>query len=104
MVKAALPAFHFPAYHSAESATVVAPPYPAAPDLPKGKRLTWFSGRFAPLRTKFACHPYSGGRINPLCFPADNGLSISYELLKEKFNKSIFPAGAAFFTALFFFR
>ena len=21
-----------------------------------GKRLTWFSGRFAPLRTKFACH------------------------------------------------
>jgi len=28
------------------------------------KRLTWFSGRFAPLRTKFACHPYSGGRIN----------------------------------------
>ena len=29
-----------------------------------GKRLTWFSGRFAPLRTKFACHPIQGGRIN----------------------------------------
>ena len=39
-------------------------PYPAAPDFSTGKRLTWFSGRFAPLRTKFACHPYSGGRIN----------------------------------------
>ena len=34
----------------------------------------------------------------------DSGLSLSYELLKEKFNKSIFPAGAAFFTVLFFFR
>ena len=29
-----------------------------------GKRVTRFSGRFAPLRIVFPCHPYAGGRIN----------------------------------------
>ena len=33
----------------------------AVPLRPGGKRLTWFSGRFAPLRTKFACHLQAGG-------------------------------------------
>ncbi len=61
----------------------------------------------APLRIVFAYHPYSGGQNKPLYAflqTTDSGLSLSYELLKEKFNKSIFPAGAAFFTVLFFFR
>jgi hypothetical protein len=33
----------------------------AVPLRPDGKRLTWFSGRVAPLRTKFACHLQAGG-------------------------------------------
>ena len=65
-----------------------APPYPAAPDFPPkgetthydlcvagapsnhvrcastGKRVTRFSGRFAPLRIVFPCHPIRGDRIN----------------------------------------
>ena len=40
-----------------------APPYPAAPDCSTGKRVTRFSGRFAPLRIVFPCHPYAGGKI-----------------------------------------
>ena len=39
------------------------PPYPATPDFSTGKRVTRFSGRFAPLRIVFPCHPYAGGRI-----------------------------------------
>ena len=31
-----------------------------------GKRVTRFSGRFAPLRIVFPCHPYAGGRIKHL--------------------------------------
>ena len=31
-----------------------------------GKRVTRFSGRFAPLRIVFPCHPCSGGRIKHL--------------------------------------
>ena len=54
--------------HFCELAAIAATPYPVAPDFSTGKRLTWFSGRFAPLRTKFACHPYSGGRINRSTF------------------------------------
>ena len=42
--------FIFSLYYPAEPATIVATPYPALRDLPKGKRLTWFSGRFAPLQ------------------------------------------------------
>ena len=41
-------------------------PYPAAPDFSTGKRVTRFSGRFAPLRIVFPCHPCSGGRIKHL--------------------------------------
>ena len=47
--------------HSADLATGVAPPIPLRGAPSTGKRLTWFSGRFAPLRTKFACHPAGGG-------------------------------------------
>ena len=67
-----------------------APPYPAAPDFPPkgetthydlcvagapsnhvrcastGKRVTRFSGRFAPLRIVFPCHPIRGDRIKHL--------------------------------------
>ena len=39
------------------------PPYPASPDFSTGKRVTRFSGRFAPLRIVFPCHPCSGCRI-----------------------------------------
>ena len=50
--------------HSAElSAFGRYTPYPAAPDFSTGKRVTRFSGRFAPLRIVFPCHPYAGGRI-----------------------------------------
>ena len=38
------------------------PPIRAAPDFSTGKRVTRFSGRFAPLRIVFPCHPYAGGR------------------------------------------
>ena len=38
-------------------------PIRAAPDFSTGKRVTRFSGRFAPLRIVFPCHPYAGGRI-----------------------------------------
>ncbi len=54
--------------HYGELAAIAATPYPASPDFSTGKRLTWFSGRFAPLRTKFACHPYSEGRIGRSMF------------------------------------
>ena len=64
--------------------TSTATPYPAAPDFPL------FRGQNKPLYAFLQT--------------TDSGLSLSYELLKEKFNKSIFPAGAAFFTVLFFFR
>ena len=38
---------------------------------PKGKHVTGFSGRFAPLQIQFLCHPYSGGRTPRavLCAP-----------------------------------
>ena len=42
------------------------PPIRAAPDFSTGKRVTRFSGRFAPLRIVFPCHPYAGGRIKHL--------------------------------------
>ena len=38
------------------------PPIRAAPDFSTGKRVTRFSGRFAPLRIVFPCHPCSGGQ------------------------------------------
>ena len=50
--------------HSADWLAALASPYPAAPDFSTGKRVTRFSGRFAPLRIVFPCHPCSGGRIN----------------------------------------
>ena len=73
------------------------PPYPAAPDFPPkgetthydlcvagapsnhvrcastGKRVTRFSGRFAPLRIVFPCHPCSGGRIGFYAFLQRHG-------------------------------
>ena len=49
--------------HSAGWLAALASPYPAAPDFSTGKRVTRFSGRFAPLRIVFPCHPYAGGRI-----------------------------------------
>ena len=53
--------------HSAElSAFGRYTPYPAAPDFSTGKRVTRFSGCFAPLRIVFPCHPCSGGRIKHL--------------------------------------
>ena len=72
--------------HSAGWLATLASPYPASPDFPPkgetthydlcvagapsnhvrcastGKRVTRFSGRFAPLRIVFPCHPYAGGR------------------------------------------
>ena len=74
-----------------------APPYPASPDFPPkgetthydlcvagapsnhvrcastGKRVTRFSGRFAPLRIVFPCHPCSGGRIGFYAFLQRHG-------------------------------
>ena len=50
--------FIFSLYYPAEPATIVATPYPAAPDLPKGKRLTKFSVAHGSLQISFACHPY----------------------------------------------
>ena len=50
--------------YSADWLAALASPYPAAPDFSTGKRVTRFSGRFAPLRIVFPCHPYAGGRIN----------------------------------------
>ena len=50
--------FIFSLYYPAEPATIVATPYPALRDLPKGKRLTWFSGRFAPLQHGY--HRFTG--------------------------------------------
>ena len=50
--------------HSADWLAALASPFPAAPDFSTGKRVTRFSGRFAPLRIVFPCHPCSGGRIN----------------------------------------
>ena len=52
--------------HSANWLAALASPYPAAPDFSTGKRVTRFSGRFAPLRIVFPCHPYAGGRIKHL--------------------------------------
>ena len=74
--------------HSADWLAALASPYPASPDFhlkvkrltmicaslvllqimfavhaSTGKRVTRFSGRFAPLRIVFPCHPYAGGRI-----------------------------------------
>ena len=94
-------------FPSAEWATFGGHPYPAAPDLPKGKRLTRFSGRYCSPTNRVRLPLLFKGQNKPLYASlqtADSGLSLSYELLKEKFNKSIFPAGAAFFTVLFFFR
>ncbi len=39
------------------------PLVPAAPPLPKGKHVTGFSGRYAPLQIQFLCHPASGGTM-----------------------------------------
>ena len=50
--------------HSADWLAALASPYPAAPDFSTGKRVTRFSGRFAPLRIVFPCHPIRGDRIN----------------------------------------
>ena len=47
--------------HSADWLAALASPYPAAPDFSTGKRVTRFSGRFAPLRIVFTCPP-SGGQ------------------------------------------
>ena len=52
--------------HSAGWLATLASPYPASPDFSTGKRVTRFSGRFAPLRIVFPCHPCSGGRIKHL--------------------------------------
>ena len=68
--------FIFSLYYPAEPATIVATPYPALRDLPKGKRLTWFSGRFAPPQhgyhrfTEFSGH--SRSPTNPVhwCDPS----------------------------------
>ena len=49
------------AMYYVELATNVATPIRLRRTPSTGKRLTWFSGRFAPLRTKFACHPIQGG-------------------------------------------
>ena len=73
--------------HSADWLAALASPYPASPDFPPkgetthydlcvagapsnhvrcastGKCVTRFSGRLAPLRIVFPCHPCSGGRI-----------------------------------------
>ena len=50
--------------HSADWLAALTSPYPAAPDFSTGKRVTRFSGRSAPLRIVFPCHPCSGGRID----------------------------------------
>ena len=50
--------------HSADWLAALASPYPATPDFSTGKRVTRFSGRFAPLRIVFPCHPIRGDRIN----------------------------------------
>ena len=42
--------------HSGDWLAALASPYPAAPDFSTGKRVTRFSGRFAPLRIVFPCH------------------------------------------------
>ena len=52
--------------HSADWFAALASPFPAALDFSTGKRVTRFSGRFAPLRIVFPCHPYAGGRIKHL--------------------------------------
>ena len=39
------------------------PPFPLRGTFSTGKRVTRFSGHFAPLRIVFPCHPYAGGRI-----------------------------------------
>ena len=46
--------------HSADWLAALASPYPASPDFSTGKRVTRFSGRFAPLRIVFPCHPIRG--------------------------------------------
>ena len=52
--------------NSADWLAALASPYPASPDFSTGKRVTRFSGRFAPLRIVFPCHPYAGDRIKHL--------------------------------------
>ena len=47
------------------------PPIRAAPDFSTGKRVTRFSGRFAPLRIVFPCHPIRGTESIALCFPVE---------------------------------
>ena len=42
--------------HSGDWLAALASPYPATPDFSTGKRVTRFSGRFAPLRIVFPCH------------------------------------------------
>ena len=54
--------------NSADWLAALAPPIRAAPDFSTGKRVTRFSGRFAPLRIMFPCHPYAGGRIGFYAF------------------------------------
>ena len=60
--------------HSADWLAALASPYPAAPDFSTGKRVTRFSGRFAPLRIVFPCHPIRGTELIALCFPAETWL------------------------------
>ena len=59
--------------HSVNWLAALASPYPAAPDFSTGKRVTRFSGRFAPLRIVFPCHPCSGGRIGFYAFLQRHG-------------------------------
>ena len=63
--------------HSADWLAALATPYPAAPDFSKGKRVTRFSGRFAPLRIVFPCHPYAGGRMGSMLSCRDMALWLS---------------------------
>ena len=48
-----------------------APPIRLRRTFSTGKRVTRFSGRFAPLRIVFPCHPIRGTEQIALCFPAE---------------------------------